>query len=155
MTSDDDRRSTVERRIARSQVDDSGVGKPLSRRARHTRRSVEAYIAAGVIPRYMERLKEIEAERARLRRQIGRAHRRLSEACGDDREAFASAWRERAERWNFQPINQLIHEHNEWYPMESGLPLNPRTGYYVMLRGRSYRREPLGPEWVLEQFPDD
>ena len=60
MTADDDRRSTVERHIARSQIDESGVGKPLSRRARHTRRSVEAYIAAGVIPRYMERLKEIE-----------------------------------------------------------------------------------------------
>jgi hypothetical protein len=155
MTSDDDRRSTVERRIARSQIDDAGVGKPLSRRARHTRRSVEAYLAAGVIPRYMERLKDIEAERARLRRQIGRAHRRLSEACGDDREAFARAWRERAERFDFETINRLIHEHNEWYPIESGLPLNPRTGDYVMLRGRSYRREPLGPEWVLEQFPAD
>lgn len=155
MPSDDDRRSTVERHIARSQIDESGAGKPLSRRARHTRRSVEAYIAAGVIPRYMERLKEIEAERARLRRQIGRAHRRLSEVCGDDREAFARAWRERAERWNFEPINRLIHEHNEWYPMESGLPLNPRTGDYVMLRGRSYRREPLGRDWVLEQFPAD
>jgi hypothetical protein len=151
--SEEDPRSTVERRIARSQIDESGVGKPLSRRARHTRRSVEAYLAAGVIPRYMERLKEIENERSRLRRQIGRAYRRLAEECGDNREAFARRWRERAGRWPFEHINQLIHEHNEWYPIESGLPLNPRTGDYVMLRGRSYRREPLGPEWVLEQFP--
>jgi hypothetical protein len=151
--SEEDPRSTVERRIARSQIDDSGVGKPLSRRARHTRRSVEAYLAAGVIPRYMERLKEIENERSRLRRQIGRAYRRLAEECAGDREAFARRWRERAGRWPFEHINQLIHEHNEWYPIESGLPLNPRTGDYVMLRGRSYRREPLGPEWVLEQFP--
>lgn len=148
-----DRRSTVERHIAKSKVDDSGVGKPLSRRARHTRRSVEAYLAAGVIPRYMERLKDIEAERARLRRQIGRAYRRLQDAYGDDRGGFASAWRERAERWSFDDINRLIDEHNEWYPIESGLPLNPRTGDYVLLRGRSYRRERLGPEWVLAQFP--
>jgi len=153
--SDDDPRTTVERHIARSQVDDSGVGRPLSRRARHTRRSVEAYLAAGVIPRYMERLKEIEKERARLRRQIGRAHRRLADQCGDDREAFARRWRERAGQWPFEQINKLIHEHNEWYPIESGLPLNPRTGDYVLLRGRSYRREPLGPDWVLEQFPAD
>jgi hypothetical protein len=146
-------RSPVERRIERSKVDDSGVGKPLSRRARQTRRTVEAYLAAGVMPRYMERLREIEAERRRLRRQIGRAYRSLEEACGEDRDEFARRWRERAERFDFDDINQLIRVHNEWYPVESGLPLDPRTRDYVQIRGRSYRRSPLGPEWVLEQFP--
>src|SRR4051795_5013787 len=29
----------------------------------------------------------------------------------------------------------------------------PRTRDYVLLRGRSYRRPELGPEWVLERFP--
>jgi hypothetical protein len=147
------RRSLVERRIVRSGVDESREGKPLSRRARQTRRSVEAYLAAGVLPRYMERLREIETERANLRRRIARAYRKLKEACGDDREAFARRWRERAYSWSFDDINQLIQEHNDWYPIESGLPLDPRTRDYVPIRGRSYRRTPLGPEWVLEQFP--
>ena len=31
--------------------------------------------------------------------------------------------------------------------------MDPRTGDYVLIRGRSYRRPVLGPEWVLEQFP--
>ena len=128
-------------------------GRPLSRRARQTRRSVEAYLAAGVLPRYMERLREIETERARLGRRIARAYRALEEACGDDREAFARRWRKRAHEWRFDHINQLIEEHNEWYPIESGLPLDPRTRDYVPIRGRSYRREPLSPEWVLERFP--
>jgi hypothetical protein len=148
-------RSLVERKIVRSGVDDSREGKPLSRRARQTRRSVEAYLAAGVMPRYMERLRDIEAERHRLRTRIGRAYRALYEACGDDREAFARRWRERAHRWPFDDINQLITEHNDWYPIESGLALDPRTRDYVLIRGRSYRRTPLGPEWVLEQFPAD
>jgi len=147
------RRSVVERRIVRSGVDESREGMPLSRRARQTRRTVEAYLAAGVMPRYMERLREIEAERSNLRRRIGRAYRLLKERCGDDREAFARAWRERAHQWSFDHINQLIREHNDWYPIESGLPLDPRTRDYVPVRGRSYRRAPLGPEWVLEQFP--
>jgi hypothetical protein len=148
-----DNRSVVERRIAKSGLDESGLGKPLSRRARHTRRSVEAYLAAGVMPRYMERLREIEVERARLRNQMARAYHRLQARFGDDRDAFAREWRARAERCSFDEINRLISDHNEWYPMEAGLPLNPRTGDYVPIRGRSYRREPLGPEWVLEQFP--
>jgi hypothetical protein len=153
MSGPDDKHSVVERRIAKSGVDEGGIGKPLSRRARHTRRSVEAYLAAGVMPRYMERLREIEIERSRLRKQIGRAYRRLQERCGDDREAFAREWRARAERFGFDEINRLIEDHNEWYPVEASLPLNPRTGDYVQIRGRSYRRQPLGPEWVLEQFP--
>jgi hypothetical protein len=153
MVNADDQRSSVERHIQNRRVDENGVGKPLSRRARHTRRSVEAYLAAGVMPRYMERLNEIEAERARIKTQLGRAHRRLREAYGEDREAFARAWNARAHGWRFDEINELIRIHNEWYPVEAGLPLNPRTGDYVMLRGRTYRRSPLGPEWVLEQFP--
>ena len=39
--------------------------------------------------------------------------------------------------------------------MEARLPLDPRTRDYVSIRGRSYRREELGPDWVLEQFPAD
>jgi hypothetical protein len=152
---DEPRRSVVERRIVRSGVDQSREGKPLSRRARQTRRTVEAYLAAGVMPRYMERLREIEAERSNLRRRIGRAYRSLKDACGDDREAFAHRWRERAHQWPFDEINQLIQEHNDWYPIESGLPLDPRTRDYVPIRGRSYRRTPLGPDWVLEQFPPE
>jgi hypothetical protein len=151
--SDRDRRSPVERRIVRSGVDEAREGKPLSRRARQTRRTVEAYLAAGVMPRYMERLREIESERKRLRSRIARAYDALEKTCGDDREEFARRWRERAQKWDFDDINQLIQEHNEWYPAESGLPLDPRTRDYVRIRGRSYRRAPLGPEWVLEHFP--
>lgn len=145
--------SPAERHIARTLTDDEGMGKPLSRRTRQTRRTVEAYLAAGVMPRYMERLREIEAERVSIRNQLARAYRRLQEACGEDRDAFARRWRQMAHAWPFEGINQLIKEHNDWYPAESGLPLDPRTRDYVMIRGRSYRRKPLGPEWVLEQFP--
>ena len=28
-----------------------------------------------------------------------------------------------------------------------------RTRDYVLINGRSYRREPLTPEWVFDQFP--
>jgi hypothetical protein len=147
------KRSAVERRIVRSGVDESREGRPLSRRAHQTRRTVEAYLAAGVMPRYMERLREIEAERKRLRGQIGRAYRKLREECGHDPEQFASRWRERAQAWRFEDINRLIQQHNDWYPIESGLPLDPRTRDYVPIRGRSYRRNPLGPAWVLEEFP--
>jgi hypothetical protein len=145
--------SLVQRRLDESLIDRAGVGKPLSRRARQTKRSVESYLAAGVMPRYMERLREIETAIASERRRLERSYRRLRESHGHDPETFARRWRARARAWPFEHINELIREHNEWYPVEARLPLDPRTRDYVSIRGRSYRRAELGPDWVLEQFP--
>ena len=47
----------------------------------------------------------------------------------------------------------LIEQHNDWYPIERQLPMDPRTGDYVRFAGRSYRRPILGPHWILEHFP--
>jgi hypothetical protein len=69
---------------------------------------------------------------------------------------FADRWRELARGWRFDDdLLRLIEQHNDWYPIERNLPLNPRTGDYVRVGGRSYRRPVLGPEWILEQFPVD
>ena len=144
--------SPVERELA-SRFEEAVDGKPLSRRARQTRRSVESYLAAGVLPRYMQRLREIDDAVAAHTRRLRAAHDRLREECGDDGERFARRWHALAQRWRFDELNELIREHNEWYPIESGLPLDPRTRDYVRMRGRSYRRAELGPQWVLDRFP--
>jgi hypothetical protein len=153
MPSEPERESPIERRIERSFEDTQVFGKPLSRRARQTRRSVEAYLRAGVLPRYMERLREIERETEEQRARLMRAYSALEEECAGDRETFARLWRQRASAWRFDRLNQLIHEHNEWYPIESSLPMDPRTRDYQRIRGRSYRRDPVDAEWVLREFP--
>jgi hypothetical protein len=145
--------SPVERRIERSFEDPEAVGKPLSRRARQTRRSVESYLKAGVLPRYMARLREIELETSDHLTRLERAHRALKQEHAGDPASFGRLWRARARSWRFDRVNELIEEHNEWYPIESQLPMDPRTRDYQRIRGRSYRREPLTAEWVLERFP--
>src|SRR5256885_13923162 len=95
-------RSPVERHVKRAMIDEEGgYGKPLSRRQRQTRRTLEAYLRAGVIPRYMQRLGEIEKERRRHTAWLERAYRDLRERFAGDPEGFAHAWRERARSWNF------------------------------------------------------
>jgi hypothetical protein len=147
-------RTPVERRVKRSFEDEAldGAGRPLSRRQRQTKRTVEQYLRAGVTPAYMRRLKDIERELARHRQRLDRSHRHLSQTVRDP-EAFAEQWRALAHEWNFDALNELIRQHNEWYPVERNLPLDPRTRDYVKIRGRSYRRRELGAEWVLEHFP--
>ena len=152
-TSDDDRRGRVERLVERDLDEASGRGRPLSDRARQCQRSIEAYLKSGVRPRWMERVAEIDDGIARERGRLAHAHRALRAECAGDRAAFAARWSALARSWPFDELNALIEQHNAWYPIERDLPLNPRTGEYVLLAGRSYRRPLLGPAWVLEQFP--
>ena len=101
----------------------------------------------------MQRLREIEVEFQLQRRRLEDAYRRVEEACRGDRGLFWRRWRDEAAGWRFGALNELIREHNEWYPVEANLPMDPRTRDYVPNRGASYRRVELGPEWVLEHFP--
>jgi hypothetical protein len=149
----EDPRTPVERRIARSFEDPAVLGQPLSARARRTRRSVESYLKAGELPRYMQRSLDIERHVADHGRRLEHEYRRLADECRHDAGLFARRWRELAHSWRFDEVNDLIREHNEWYPVERDLPFDPRTRDYVKVRGRSYRRAELGPEWVLERFP--
>jgi len=148
-----DERMTVERLIDRSAEGGSGAGRPLSRRARQTQRTVEAYLKNGMPPRWMERLVQIDHATRRARARVERSHRAVVEECGADGDLFAWRWRAAAPRFRFEDVNDLIREHNDWYPIERDLPMDMRTRDYVLIGGRSYRRRELGPEWVLEHFP--
>jgi hypothetical protein len=148
-------RSAAER-VVRSDLDESsGIGRPLSSLARSTQRTVEAYLKAGVRPRWMERIAEIDHSIAFTKRAYARRYRALREECGSDRAMFAERWRAVAAAARFDELNELIAQHNEWYPIERDLPMDLRTRDYVLINGRSYRRPQLGPEWILEQFPAD
>jgi hypothetical protein len=143
--------SPVQRLLTEKLEDPRSQGRPISDRARQSQRSLEAYLRAGVRPRWMERLMEIESGIKRERRRLAAAYEALREEChGED---FARRWRERAARWRFDDLNQLIRTHNQWYPVERDLPMDLRTRDYVLVNGRSYRRPELGPDWILEQFP--
>jgi hypothetical protein len=149
-----DDRTPAERHIARTREDDRATG-PLSERALYRQRSVEAYLRTGFKPRYMERLQEIHAGMDRHREELRRAYDYLREDWAGDPSGFADAWRARVARWDFEDVNELVRQHNEWYPVERQLPMDPRTRDYVLIAGRSYRRDELTAEWALAQFPPE
>ena len=121
-------------------------GGALPLRLRNFRPDAGSYLASLGGPRpYMARLRQIAA--------LTEAHERaLEEACvaldGD-----RAAWSELVEAWDFGEVNELIDRHNRWYPVESRLPMDPRTGDYALVNGQSYRHRPLDAAWVLERFP--
>lgn len=129
------------------------MARQVSRRTIAGPQTVEAYLRGNCLPRYMQRLREIEGEFQVQRRRLEDAYRALEEACGDDSGLFSRRWRAQAHSWRFERLNELIREHNAWYPVEADLPMDPRTCDYVPVRGASYRRIELGPGWVLQHLP--
>jgi hypothetical protein len=128
-------------------------GQALRLRRTNFRPSAEAYLAAARGPlAYMLRLREIEARTAAHEERLQEAWQGLALACAGDQRRFADLWRAEAEAWSFDEVNDLIERHNRWYPVESRLPMDPRTGDYVLVNGRDYRLAKLDAEWVLERF---
>lgn len=114
---------------------------------------VEKYIRGQVMPRFMQRLRDIDGEVHRHRRNLEQAYTALLESCADDAQALERQWHATAAAWRFDRVNALIRQHNEYYPVERRLPIDPRTGSYITVGGRPWRREPMGPDWILERFP--
>ncbi|SRR6266545_708561 len=119
-------------------------GAPLRQRLRNFSADASTYIGAlgGPLP-YMVRLREID---------------RLTDEHVERLEAAHAAtpperWQRVAERWDFFEVNDLIDRHNRYFPIESRLPMDPRTGDFATIGGVPYRRRPLDAEWILERFP--
>jgi hypothetical protein len=140
------------RRLAEDLEGSPLKGRPLRRRLRNFRPAVDAYVSSqgGPLP-YMQRLRVIEAETAEHETRLAAAWQTLADECEGDE--FSRRWRAVARRWNFDEVNDLIERHNRWFPVEARLPMDPRTGDYVLVAGRPYRRERLDASWVLARFP--
>ena len=102
----------------------------------------------------MRRLRAIEDAVEQHERRLGEAWRSLASELEEPTE-FAAAWRELAGDWSFAEVNELIERHNRNFPAEARLPMDPRTRDFVRINGRSYLREPLDAQWILERFPAD
>jgi hypothetical protein len=136
-----------------SLADSTLKGRPLRRRLRNFTPDAAGYVASmgGPLP-YMQRLRAIEDLTEWHLGRLERARRLLEAECADADE-FARRWQELAERWSFYDVNDLIERHNRYFPLESRLPMDPRTGDFVRVDGKPYLRRRLDAAWVLERFP--
>jgi len=129
-------------------------GKPISLRLTNFRPMADSYLAAARGPlAYMLRLHEIETKRAEHEERLKDAWGALTLDCGPDSARFEREWLEIAACWSFDEVNDLIERHNRWYPTESRLPMDPKTGDFALVNGCDYRLAPLDADWLLERFP--
>lgn len=130
-------------------------GKPLTLRLRNFRPAADGYLTAlgGPLP-FMLRLREIARLTEEHERRLAEARHELASDVAEP-EVFARRWRTIVEAWSFDEVNELIDRHNRFYPAESRLPMDPRTGTYALVGGEEYRRSELGAAWALDRFPPD
>jgi hypothetical protein len=130
------------------------AGRPLRRRLRNFRPDATAQLTAiGGPLAWMRRLRKIELTLEEHEARLREAWAELAAECDGDDERFTREWRALAASWDFVDVNDLIDRHNRHYPAESRLPMNPRTGDFVLVNGRPYTREPITAAWILERFP--
>jgi hypothetical protein len=155
------RPETSRDRVEREALEADLKGNPLAgeavpRRLRNFRPDASAQLAALAGPvAWMRRLRAIEIEIEQHQEQLGELWWALQREYGDDTEGFAKGWRRIADSWDFYEVNELIARHNRHFPAESRLPMNPRTGDFVLVNGRPYTRRPLDTDWILARFPAD
>lgn len=132
------------------------AGRPLPARPRLFKLEADSYIASlgGPLP-YMGRLRQIEVLTDRAEAELRSRWRKLARDCTGEHETFARRWRQVAEQWRFDEVNDLIERHNRWYPVEARLAMDVRRRDYVLVNGRPYSRRPLDASWVLERFPPE
>jgi hypothetical protein len=129
-------------------------GKPMELRLRNFRPRADTYLVAARGPlHYMLRLHDIERRTEEQEQALRQGWRSLAIECERDSGRFADRWRAAAQEIDFTEVNDLIERHNRWYPAESSLAMDPRTGEYALVNGRDYRLAPLDATWVLERFP--
>ncbi len=144
------------RALAEDLAESRLAGRPLPPRLRNFRPAVDRYVVSlGGIPAYMRRLAEIELEMAEHEARLEELWRETANESAGDNTAFAARWCDLASSWSFVELNDLIERHNRYYPIESRLPMDPRTGDFVPVAGRTYHRRPLDGDWVLARFPPE
>lgn len=128
-------------------------GRPLRLRLRNFSPTAVGYMGAlgGPLP-YMLRLRGIAEQTADHERRLRLAWHELA-LNTSEQDAFATAWTATVGTWSFDKVNEVIERHNRYYPVESGLPMDPATRNYALLGGQDYRCAPLDPAWALERFP--
>ena len=106
-------------------------------------------------PAWVMRLKRIEDWMDQTSARVHKDWVEMALENFDNSENFRREWMRFIENFDFSQINKWIGDHNEYFPIEANLPYDIRTGKMLYGGGPFRKKEFLGPDWLLDQFPPD
>jgi len=109
--------------------------------------------ALGVgVPSYAARKRRIEDGVDDLLSFLEEHEAKLRAEGKGDRE-IAGALEAAARRIDLDALNRLVEHHNRYYPIEADLPIDPRTGAFLLRRGTPFEPElPLDAARLLALY---
>lgn len=106
-------------------------------------------------PPYAIRGKLMEDSIAALYRDLAGQWRKVAELFRGDASQFSKVWRSLVESIDLSGLNDLIKEHNTFYPIEANLQADPETGK-IMIGATVWKpQKKVALEDLLEKFPPD
>jgi len=106
-------------------------------------------------PSYAVRARYVEDLEEELYEELDKKWKMVAETYRHDPEKFNTLWRVVIETLDVEHINQLIKEHNQYYPIEANLREDPDTGRLMMGNTPWKPKKKITPERLLEKFPPD
>jgi hypothetical protein len=106
------------------------------------------------VPAYASRKKHIEDLEERFVKTLVTLHdtlvaKQMKHGGRRDDAAVAVALAEKAASIDLKKLNSLVAAHNRYYPMEANLPMDMRTGEYLVYGRRWVPEEPWTAERLL------
>jgi hypothetical protein len=106
-------------------------------------------------PPYAVRAKTVEDLTANLLADLKTQWITVAESCRAHSEPFGRIWRAVLDTLELEELNQLIKEHNTFYPMEANLQPDLETGQYKIGNTLWKPKAKITPEYLLGLFPAD
>jgi len=142
--------------LASHEFDENVIGKPLNIPEVNFTIPLEKKVQAlSGPPYYAMRARQIEQLTDQLMEDLAVQYRDMIKKFVHRPEVFAVKWRESIDSLELDTINDLIERHNEYYPIEANLAMDPRSGVTMLGPVPWEPKEKVTIESLLQQFPAD
>ena len=142
--------------LASHEFDKDIIGKPLNIPEVNFTIPLEKKIqAVSGPPYYAIRARQIEQLTEHLMEDLTVQYRNMMDKFSDRPEIFASKWKESIKSVELDSLNDLIERHNKYYPIETNLPIDPRSGALMFGCARWEPKDKVTTDSLLQLFPVD
>ncbi len=104
-------------------------------------------------PPYAVRAKLIEDIIEKLEAELEKQWKNIAETYNHDPEKFERIWKAVVETLDLKKLDELIKEHNTYYPIEANLREDPDTGQLMIGATPWKPKKKVTPKSLIEKFP--
>ena len=142
--------------LASHEFDSNIIGKPLNIPEFNFTIPLEKKVQAlSGPPYYAVRARRIEQLTDQLMEELTVNYSKMMKQFSNSPEVFAQKWKESVESVELDTINDLIERHNNYYPVEANLTIDPKSEALMFGSAPWEPRKKVTKESLLQRFPAD